>query len=758
MDFIGLIRILLKRKKLLFFIPLFTALLTFILTRNMVDTYKSQAIIAAGILDDSKISLSENAADYSSFLIQSKFSNFMELIKSRTVIANLGYRLLLHDLRSTPFRKPSKIMEGLSESDKNKIAAKIESNKGDLKLFSPLDDDEHYIILLIKGMKYDEITLLKELTVEVIPGSDFIKITCESENAFLSAFIVNNLCELFIQYFKSVKLDRALDAVDFFAKLAEEKRLQLVRLTDKLKQYKMDNRIINLYEQTKALVGQISSLEIIRENDNKQIPGLVTSLIDINSRFSDKERLYLESAIQSNSLLISELKNKINSLQYSIILGNNSKQKQDSLLELKKHLVNEVEATSDKLLISPNVTKQELVQRKIQSEINLGMLRQNVISVDKELSRLKRIAEGFTPSEATISAFERDIQVTSEAYLLFLNKLNLARFSSENAGQNIQQTEIGIPSDKPEPNKKNLLVIVAGLLSFVLTVVSIIVVEYLDITIKTPKRFKLFAKMSTVGNINQLRLKALDLDSIFNKIHSDPQIEVFKNCVRDLRSLVLKRGDHKIILITSSGSKTGKSFLAIALSYVLGKTGKKILIIDANHTNPSISKMFSAEDHLAEFFSGTNGNDTLFSKTSSDRISLLGTGDNQSSVLEINTGDNINKHLTYLREKFDYIIIETPGIKIDTAAKEWVPFADKVIAVFSAHNVIEEADKSVINYFANLGDSFLGPVLNKILTEDMEQVAGELPKKRSKFRRIIKKVLRRNLEGDEHSTSEVKGL
>ncbi|MDP3442794.1 MAG: Wzz/FepE/Etk N-terminal domain-containing protein, partial [Ignavibacteria bacterium] len=103
MDLIRFIKVLLKRKKLLVFVPMLGMLAAFFLTRNTPDTFKSETTLSAGIIDDTKISLEENSVEKtSSYVIATKFSNLIQMIKSKSVIDLVSYELLLHDLKMEP--------------------------------------------------------------------------------------------------------------------------------------------------------------------------------------------------------------------------------------------------------------------------------------------------------------------------------------------------------------------------------------------------------------------------------------------------------------------------------------------------------------------------------------------------------------------------------------------------------------------------------------------------------------------------------
>ena len=759
MDLIIFIRILLNRKKLLIIIPLLAMVFGYFLLKNQADTYKAKAVLSSGIIDETKISLDNSENITSSFTILAKFSNLVELIKSQSIIELVSYRLILNDLSSgTPLKRPSSLLSDLNPQAKQNAIRILKEKIDSIKSLNSDVKDEHGIMQLIKSMNYDYESILRKLKVEHVGSSDFISIEFEAETASLAAFVPNTICEEFLRYNKYINGIKSSYSVDFFERLAREKKKELDGLVDQLKQYKVSNKIINLYEQTKAIVSQVSNLEIIRENDNKQIPALKTALVDINSRFTDKEKGYLERELIPNSKSISRLKDlltQLNERQISLIIPSQSIK--DSIEIVRALLKTDIEKASDDLILDPNIPKKELVLRKINSEIDLQIYQQNVKSIDKERARLAKIIENYAPNEATISSFEREISVIAEAYLVILNKLNMAKFSSENVEGNIQQTEPAIQPEKAEPNNKLILIIMMGLISFIFCIVIIFILEYIDVSIKSPKHFKKLTGLPLLGAIDLLKMQQLELKTIFDKDSDLPENEYFKEAIRKLRfELLDKSNKSKVILFASTRVNEGKTFILISLAYSLSMIGKKILLIDTNLKNNQLTNQFHARPQLFESLNLADDPMTFISKSSIDNIDILGSSQSNMSPKEIESGGGFSRLIENLKPHYDFIFMEISSLNKEASAREMLSVTEKFILVFAANSIIEDADKNSIAVSMNLGDKLLGCILNKVTLENLEQVQGEIKKKRSFIRIFTKKILTGNLAKAKTIETEIK--
>ncbi len=747
MDVIRLIRILLRRTKLLILVPIFAMLLTYLLTMRMENVYKAQAQIAAGIVDESKITIEDKADLQSSFLIQTKFSNVIELIRCKQVVDQISMQLLLHDLTKTPsFRKPSKLLNEMSEEAKAH-ARKILTDKTDaeqsLSVYNP---DEVGIIKLIKSMGYDDISLQKKLKVERLGTSDFIEVSYESDSGDMAAFVPNTVCQEFLRFYKTVKVQQNTNSVDFWERLARQKKHELDSVVNVLKDFKLQHQIINLYEQTKSLVNQISSLELQREDENKKIPSIQAALVDIDKKFSPKQKDYIESKLEPYQQKVSELKKKIEAVNEKYIeSGFASAALRDSLNLLRGEMHNAVQNISDNFIMDPNVSRQELITKKINYELDLEIAKKGVVSMDKERARLQRIVDSFTPCDATIGSYEREISVLAEAYLVILNKLTLAKFASEASGEGVRITEGALVPDNPEASKRLLLIILSGVISFILCIILILIFEYLDLTVKTPRQFVKLSGLDLLGYFNLLDKQALDLGAMFGKPGGDAETRVFKNLLQAARvELTQSLQDKKIILVTGSNSGEGKSLILLSLAFSYKMTGKKVLLLDTNFKNPSLTKQLKAKPLLESAVQAKIRVQDAITSTALEGIDIVGADGTIGSPDEVAGPEALAAFVTAAASDYDIVLMEGPSMSRFADSKELIGAADKVVIIFPANHTIEQADKDVFAYLKNLDKKFAGAILNKVLPENLEQSYGEIQKTRTKLRIRIKQLLKRN--------------
>lgn len=153
---------------------------------------------------------------------------------------------------------------------------------------------------------------------------------------------------------------------------------------------------------------------------------------------------------------------------------------------------------------------------------------------------------------------------------------------------------------------------------------------------------------------------------------------------------------------------------AISLAFAYTMTNKKVLLIDGNFNNRDISKTVNSQAFIEDYINGnTNAPDTQ----KGSLINILGNrGGGDVSLLEINNEDIIRERIESLKSKFDIILIETRSLNALNKSKEWMLFADKIIAVFEANQTITPSKKQYINYLRRQDTKFIGWILNKVVS------------------------------------------
>ena len=144
---------------------------------------------------------------------------------------------------------------------------------------------------------------------------------------------------------------------------------------------------------------------------------------------------------------------------------------------------------------------------------------------------------------------------------------------------------------------------------------------------------------------------------------------------------------HKKILITSSISGEGKSFIAANLAVSLSLTGKKVVLVDIDLNNPTIAKILNVnqEDGITQFLTGEKEPEEIIKRVKAhENLFFISAGDLPENPTELLANGKVNEIIEYLDNIFDVVIIDTSPIVLVTDGYLLTGLCDATLYVIQA--------------------------------------------------------------------------
>jgi succinoglycan biosynthesis transport protein ExoP len=741
MDLQGLVAVLWRRKWILIIVPFLAVCVAFAVRFLGEWKYVSTAQLATGLTVSDEL-LKEDGG-LNPYEVQVTFNNLTEIMRSRSVIGQVSYRLMMHDLAdsSASFRKFDKGKLGKNylpgmEAQFPKLRAVLQKKIDSLTLLSNADPSQKTLQTLIDSYGYDYESLLKNLQSYRLNQSDFIEVTYTSENAALSAFVVNHLCSEFIRYYTNARQSSSSVSFESLETIAQQRKKHLDDKMEELKNFKTSNNL-NTGAGADQKAEQIKDYEDQIAEAQQKIRGLELTLANLNVRIENAE---ISSGLKPNDHIIT-LRKQINAMNDRYVQGN---QTNSALLDSLTGLRRLLDDAMAKASTTPKVTSAELnalKNKREETRVELEIARENLSSLDRIYSSLRYNMKDIANNQALLDAMEKEVEVASKEHLDAQDRLNDAREKLMTDRVSIKQVLVAEPAEKAQSRKTLIFMLFSGVLSFSLCAFVIVAIELTDSRIKTAARFKQKTRLKLAGNLPLIQGKEQEQDwnSIFaaNGKNLGASEEI-----RKIRFEIVNQ-KAKVLMVSSLKTQQGKSFFIVALAYSLSLIRKRTLIIDTNLRNNSLTRMLLADPNLKlliENFAkntkllrgaGGNGNgnghagdeqlnetqpidSNLVSRTTNELIDIIGNKKSQGSPSEILPGADFKVLIDWLKVEYDFIILEGPALNSYSDTKELTRYVDMVVPVFSADAVIDGKDTESLNYLKSLQEK-LGPaVLNRV--------------------------------------------
>lgn len=737
MDILYFWDIIWSRKWLLIGTAGIAVVLTFFLMGLQPPVYTSNSVLSTSITGGKRIELSKQDVFVQKYEIESAFSNLIANMKSRTSLRLLSYRLLLHDLYQSriggiPFREiPSDAEITADEADILALIREIELRTDTLIVDLPLEPEDEVIFKeLTKAYAYDFESLEEHLHVNRLGETDYVTIEFESENPELCVFAVNNFTREFMEYhLQSVSRDE-YEAVRFYEDLAKEKESRVQTVSRELSDYRREENIVNMDEQSRSVVALLKDLEYERELAKQGIPA---HRKNINRLSEDLNAMIAsESQRENASILIkdhfSEVMDQIRNLRSeqptgTVGLGPMYVNQLEFKRSYRDTLINDL---ANVLISAPSdeeaATMQNLLEKRVDEEILLTIKEESIEIIDQKIEELRSQTESLVSAEERIGFLESQKDIAVEEYLYVLGKLNEAKVVAQSALNPLAIFEHAQLPEDPEPSKRLVYSAFSGVATAGFGVFILFFLTLLDKSFHSPAQFEKLTGVPLLGVMNLLPSKKRDLKTIFSE-SEEPDLLTFRESLRKIRHEVEISGARRF-LITSTRPSVGKTNGLLSLAYTLAKKGKNVLLLDTNFKDNDLSAYANLEVTYNPLLPGNaspvHPEYHLEIPQAKGRVDILPNRPSLDSPSEVLAGKGFQAWLEDLEQHYDYVFMEGPALNNYSDTRELVDYVDKVIVVFEASTVMNRPDEESLRYLESLEGQFMGAVLNKVSSKHLE--------------------------------------
>ena len=282
---------------------------------------------------------------------------------------------------------------------------------------------------------------------------------------------------------------------------------------------------------------------------------------------------------------------------------------------------------------------------------------------------------GDAPTQEKILAgYERQLEVKSGLYMMLLQKREENSIALAATADNAKLIDAALANDGPVSPNRRMIWLVALALGVVIPVAIIYLKEILRYKIEGRNdlekltRVPILGDVPTAGEINNDKRTI-----VVHENSNDLMAETFRS-IRTNLQFILDSPEKKVIQFTSSTAGEGKTFVSSNLAMSMALLGKKVILIGLDIRKPRLAEMFNLTDRkkgITLFLSGdSNDKELLFNQIIPSRfntnLDILPAGIIPPNPAELLSRKNLDKAIEYLKEIYDYIILDTAPVGLVT--------------------------------------------------------------------------------------------
>ncbi len=172
----------------------------------------------------------------------------------------------------------------------------------------------------------------------------------------------------------------------------------------------------------------------------------------------------------------------------------------------------------------------------------------------------------------------------------------------------------------------------------------------------------------------------------------------------------------KVIAMTSTQPNEGKSVIIANYAVSLASMGKQVLLMDGDLRKPTLAKLFEMKRGvgITNALLGERSLAKCIQQTEVEHLYLMDCGPIPPNPAEIMGSSKMHHLIEELREKFDYILIDTPPIGLVSDALVLKEAVDGYILTVEIDRIKKEELAQIVEVIHNTGTFFLGTVVNKV--------------------------------------------
>ena len=348
---------------------------------------------------------------------------------------------------------------------------------------------------------------------------------------------------------------------------------------------------------------------------------------------------------------------------------------------------NEIVVERTNLLRTASESNPAVIDATAMANLMAGMIKTSMETLQSSLNirneDLKRQAKIYgsklddaPTQEKILAGYKRQLEVKSGLYMMLLQKREENSIAMAATADNAKLIDEAIANGAPVSPNRRTIWLVALAIGTIIPIAFIYVKEILRYKIEGRNDLERLTKIPILGDVALSRDIKKDQRTIVVHENSNGLMDETFRSIRTNLQFILDGPDKKVIQFTSSNAGEGKTFVSSNLATSMALLGKKVILIGLDVRKPRLAEMFNLSDHkkgISMFLSGDANNksllfDQIMPSGFNKNLDILPAGVIPPNPAELLSRKNLDKAIEYLKEVYDYIILDTApvGLVADT--------------------------------------------------------------------------------------------
>jgi len=597
---------------------------------------------------------------------------------------------------------------------------------------------------LVDGTMLTEI-IMGSITVLSSRTTDIITVIATSSDPAQTAAIANTVGQAYIARNLSYSRGEFSEVRRFLEVQLPVIEKRLFGGENQLRLFKQTNQVVSLSDESKFLIDKLTGFESQYHLTKVERESAEKRLLYLRDQLDFQKKNMLENVSQVSSPLASGLRQDLLTLQTQMATMTSQGFPADhpKMKDLTKKIDNTKSRLKEEISkivaqdnggIDPILFSEELVVKILDLQVEIETYKAKELAQQRVVNSYLEKLKAIPPKEVELARLTRQFELDDNIYKMLMEKYEEVRISEAGKLGNVKIIDQAQVPKEPVGPRRKLNIIFGGLLGLALGIGLVLLMEYMDTSLKNIYDIEQFLALPVLGMIPAIDQEDVASQAENGKItngatsiaerlisHHLPKSPI-SEAYRILRTnlqFLNPDAPMKTILVTSAGPSEGKTTTAANLAITMAQVGSRTLIVDADLRRPMVSGVFGIpqEPGLTELLVKGGNLQTALVSTDIENLFILPAGTIPPNPSEL-LGSQKMKHLIQEMKKCcDLVILDCPPVITVTDAAVLAAEADCVVLVIHSGKTDREAARRAKSLLTNVKARIAGTVLNNISSD-----------------------------------------
>ena len=278
------------------------------------------------------------------------------------------------------------------------------------------------------------------------------------------------------------------------------------------------------------------------------------------------------------------------------------------------------------------------------------------------------------------------------------------------------------PPAYPISPRKKVNTALGGVLLLAVALGVVLLVEYLDDTVKSPEQATEITGLPTIARIEQFERSRTPRDQLQSAHRPRSTVAEAYRAARTNLSYAIDLGrDRRLVLITSPGPGEGKTTTVANLAVVFGLAGHRVCVVDTNLRRPTLHRLLGLnnQEGLTNLLLAREPElERAIQRTVYTNVAAVTSGPLPPNPSELLGSARMQEVLERLKARFDVVLLDSPPALVVTDASVLATLADGLLIVTRANYTRTQQLRATVEELAQSGRPIAGIVINRVASRD----------------------------------------